>query len=89
MTTLSVHDLKLTPSQLRALHAKAKHNNQTPSEYVRRLIQRDLLASKSFDEILMPVRDGFRKSGISGDEFERLVTRARKAIHAKKKRGRR
>jgi hypothetical protein len=86
---MSIHDLGLKPGQLRALNAKARHNGQTAPEYVKHLVERDLLASKSFDEILKPVREGFQRSGMTSEELDGLVTKSRRAIHAKRNRGRR
>ena len=39
------------------------------------LIERDLLADGTFDEILKPVRDDFRKSGINEAELDAIVER--------------
>ncbi len=86
MTTLSFQDIGLKSSQLRAAEKKAKEQGKTLSEYVRSLIERDLLASRSFDEILKPVREGFKKSGMTEDELDALVSDARKNIHARNKR---
>ena len=55
-------------------------------EYLQSLIERDLLANKSFDQILKPVRAGFKSSGVTEDDLDALVSQARKAIHAKKHR---
>jgi hypothetical protein len=65
MSTLSFRDIGLKPSWLRAVQKKAKIAGATASDYLRALIERDLLADKTFDEILRPIREDFRKSKIS------------------------
>jgi len=59
------------------------------ADYVKRLIERDMLADRTFDEILMPVRADFRKSGITEDQLDKIVDRARKATRPKAWRARR
>jgi hypothetical protein len=48
--------------------------------YVERLIITDLLAAKSFDEILAPIRQTFRASGMTEDEAEALFAEARAEV---------
>jgi hypothetical protein len=88
MSSLSVQDLGLLPAQLRAVRKKAQHEGKTTPEYVRGLIEQDLLADKSFDEILRPIRDDFRKSGMTEAQLDELVDRARKATRVSPKRRR-
>jgi len=88
MSSLSVQDLGLLPAQLRAVQKKAKHDGKTAPEYVRGLIERDLLADKNFDEILRPIREDFRKRGITEAQLDELVDRARKSTRAGSKRRR-
>lgn len=45
--------------------------------YVERLITTDLLAAKSIDEILAPIRQTFHVSGMSEDEVAALFAEAR------------
>ena len=54
-----------------ALEQRARERGfANAKQYVERLIQTDLLAAKSFDEILAPIRQTFQKSGMSEDELE-------------------
>ncbi len=48
--------------------------------YVERLITTDLLAAKSFDEILAPIRQTFHASGMTEDEAETLFAEARAEV---------
>ena len=77
MTALSFQDIGLRPAQVRAIEKKAKHAGQTAPEYVRSLVEQDLLADKSFDEILRPIREDFRASGITVSQLDQIVHRAR------------
>jgi hypothetical protein len=79
MAIRSLQDIGLAPAQLRAVRKKAKHAGQTAPEYVRSLVERDLLADKSFDEILRPIREDFRKNGITERQLDEIVHRARHA----------
>ena len=50
------------------------------SKYVERLISTDLLAAKSFDDILAPIRKTFQESGMADDELEALFEEAREVL---------
>lgn len=86
---MSMDILGLRPTQLKALDKKARRTGKTSPEYVRWLIERDLLVDKSFDEILAPIREDFRRSGITEDELDRMVDRARGGIKRKRRAARR
>jgi hypothetical protein len=88
MTTTLLQNIGLRPSQWKAVEKKARDAGKTTREYVRQVIERDLLADKSFAEMLRPVRDDVRKSGISEDQLEDIVREARMA-HPKRRRARR
>ncbi|MEW6212625.1 MAG: hypothetical protein AB1631_30145 [Acidobacteriota bacterium] len=55
------------------------------SKYVERLIAADLLAAKSFDEILAPIRRTFQQTGMSEDELEALFAEAREEVYQEQK----
>ena len=77
MTSLLLQDIGLKPTQMKAVIRRAKKAGKTATEYVRSLVERDLNAGESFDEILRPIREGFRKSGVTEEELDELVNRAR------------
>ena len=83
MSSLAILDIDLKPALLKAIEKKAMHEGKTPPEYVRSLIERDLLADNTFDRILRPVRADFRKSGITEAQLDRIVERARTAASRK------
>ena len=55
------------------------------TKYVERLITTDLLAAKSFDEILAPIRQTFQESGMSEDELEALFEETREEVYQEQK----
>ena len=73
----------LRKRHFKAAAAKARALGMTPQAYIESLID---AAGMTFDEILAPVREDFRKSGMSEDELDDLVTTARKSIHRKSQR---
>jgi hypothetical protein len=89
MSPLLLHEIGLKPAVAKAAERKARDEGKTPPEYVRSLIERDLLADRSFDEILKPVRDDLRRSGVTEDELDMIVERARGAGDSKGRRTRR
>ena len=76
MSAALLQNVGLKPSLARAAKQKARREGKTPPEYVRSLIERDLLADKNFDEMLKPVRADFRSRGITEDELDQIVERA-------------
>jgi hypothetical protein len=89
MSSLSIQDLGLGPAQLRALDSKAKRQGKTRQAYVRSLVERDLLADKPFDEIVKPIREDFRRAGVTDAELDQIVDRARKATSTRRRGARR
>jgi hypothetical protein len=67
------------PAEAR-LKRRAAAAGKDPAAYARALIEREMLAGESFDEILRPIRKRFRDSGMSEGQLDHLVNRARKAV---------
>jgi hypothetical protein len=86
MSTVSFPKIGLKPTQARAAARRAKQAGKTPTEYLRCLVERDLLAGGSFDDVLRPVRSAFARSGMGEDELNQIVTRARRTIHGRVRR---
>lgn len=57
----------------KALGEKAQQKGKSPAALVRELIEVEVLAAPSFDEILAPVRQGFKESGMTGEEAETFL----------------
>jgi hypothetical protein len=69
-----------------ALEQRARERGFTDAKhYVERLIQTDLLAGKSFDEILAPIRQSFQEGEMSEDEITNLFEEAREEIYQERK----
>jgi hypothetical protein len=79
MTSLLLQDIGLKPAHLKAIKKKARAAGTTAPEYVRSLIERELLSDKSFDDILRPVREDFRKAAVTETQLDGIVERARDA----------
>ncbi|HWE95578.1 MAG TPA: hypothetical protein VG269_16555 [Tepidisphaeraceae bacterium] len=86
MTSLLLQDIGLKPAHLKAIQKKARDAGTTAPEYVRSLIERELLSDKSFDEILRPVRDDFKKAGVTEAQLDGIVERARHAAQPRPRR---
>ncbi len=84
MQTSSLEINGIQPETLKALNKRAQQRGKTPSDYVRELIEIDLLASRPFAEILVPIREDFRKSGMSENEFDALIEKERQALWEEK-----
>lgn len=54
-------------------------------DYVKKLIEEDSNKPKTLDEIFAPVRQEFKESGMTEDEFDDLIYQARREVYAEKK----
>ena len=67
----------LDEKHFQAATEKARSLGTTPERYIQSLID---AADLTFDEILAPVREGFRQSGTTEEELDDVVNRARTVI---------
>lgn len=70
-TTLEITDIPL--EIFKALGEKARQKGKSPAALVRELIEVEVLAAQSFDEILAPIRQGFKESGMTGEQAEAFL----------------
>lgn len=69
-----------------ALEERARERGYSDvNQYIERLVTTDLLAAKSFDEILAPIRKTFQESGMPEDELETLFEEAREEVYQERK----
>ena len=69
-----------------ALEQRAhKRGYNDVKRYVERLITADLLAAKSFDEILAPIRQTFQAGKQSEAEWDALFEEAREEVYQERK----
>ncbi len=64
-----------------ALEQLGKNNGKTGEEFARMLIEAALLAQQPFKIILAPIRQGFEDSGMSEDDLDAIVERAREDFY--------
>ena len=79
--TVAVEITGLRLETLNALTAKAREAGKTVEEYLRNVIEADVLADKQFSEILEPIRQSFEQSGMSEEELDALFEEAREAVY--------
>ena len=88
MATSTLQFPRLARLKLAALRRRAKRDGLTPEQYVKRLIEDDLKAdaarNSTFDEVSKPFREALQ--GISEEEFNALVDKARGPRHPKRAR---
>ena len=80
MPGMSTHAVTLEEKYFRVVKEKARALGKTPEQYLQALIDAD---SRSFDDILKPVRRGFDK--MSDKETDSLIERAQKFARRKRK----
>ncbi len=81
-------ELKITVSEqaTAALEQRARERGCSDvNKYVERLIATDLLAAKSFDEILAPIRRTFQDSEMSEDDLDAFFEEAREEVYQERK----
>ena len=87
--------ISLSPEVEEAVKSQATKEGKPLADYVESLVEEgsrrrdriDLLAEKSFDEILAPFRQSVEDSGMSDEALDALFTEARKgASRARKER---
>ncbi len=57
------------------------HGNKSAAEYARVVLEAKILAQNPFREILAPVREGFSESGMTDEELDALVEKAREDFY--------
>jgi hypothetical protein len=85
MTASTLQTLGLKPATLRAVERNAKRSGKTTPQYVRYLIERGVLADQSFDEILRPIRADVKKKGLTEEQVDQIVGRARRATSRRRR----
>ena len=65
--------LSLTPEEERMLVARAAEKGQDVTNYLRALVAEDLKQSPTLSQILAPIHEDFRKSGMTDQELDALL----------------
>jgi hypothetical protein len=74
----------LPPGTKDALSELGKSSGKSAEDYLRMLIEAEILSQRPFREILAPVRQDFRDSGMTEDELDALVESERQAMWEEK-----
>jgi hypothetical protein len=64
-----------------AIRELSQSKRKSADEYLRTLIEAELLSQQTFAEILAPIREGFRKSGMTEEQLDALFEEARQKVH--------
>lgn len=64
-----------------ALEQISRDRGKSSEELMREMIQAEIQAASSFDEILAPIRQGFKESGLSEAELDGLFEEAREEVY--------
>jgi hypothetical protein len=84
--------IDLSPDEERRLHERASQLGQDLTGYLQQLIREDLGVApprrgRTLAEILAPVHEDFRKSGMTEDELNGLLKEALEESRAERRRG--
>lgn len=84
--------VELSPDEERRLQERAAQLGQDVTAYIQRLIREDLKGGSSaqcrtFAEILAPVHEDFRKSGMTEGELDTLLGEALRESRAEREEG--
>lgn len=63
-----------------AIRELSQSKGKGADEYLRTLIEAEL-SQQTFAQILAPIREGFRKSGMTEEQFDALFEEARQKVH--------
>ena len=71
----------LPPGTSEAIEELGRRKGKSAEEYLRMLIEAEILSEQSFSEILAPIRKSFRESGMTEEQLEALFEDARDKVH--------
>ena len=71
----------LPPGTKKAIEALSQSKGKSAEEYLRMLIEAEILSEQTFTEILAPIRESFRESGMSEQQLDALLEDARDKVH--------
>jgi hypothetical protein len=84
--------IELRPDEERELRELARASGRDLSEYVHQLLTEHLrsgrtpkVASKTFDEILAPIREGWQQSGMTEEEITALFEETRDEVRQERR----
>ena len=63
-----------------AIEELGRRKGKSAEEYLRMLIEAEILSEQSFSEILAPIRQSFRESGMTEEQLDALLGDAREKV---------
>jgi hypothetical protein len=82
--TESIEISGLPPGTTEAIQELSRIKGTSPGEYLRILIEAEILSEQSFSEILAPIRQSFRDSGMTEAQLEELFKDALEKVRREK-----
>jgi plasmid stability protein len=79
--TESIEIAGLPPGTKKAIEALSQSKGKSAEDYLRMLIEAEILSEQTFSEILAPIRQSFRESGMSEQQLDALFEDARDKVH--------
>jgi hypothetical protein len=76
--------IDLPPELEQVLRQQAARKNQDVTTFVLQAVQEKIARSQTFDEICAPFAEAVAASGISDEEFDRLIEEAREEVWKEK-----
>ncbi|HEY3135316.1 MAG TPA: hypothetical protein VGL29_04635 [Blastocatellia bacterium] len=78
--------ISIPPEMQDKLEQRAIESGQDVTEYIEKLIEKDLTGLVSLRDLYAPVRRQIQQSGISEDELDALIEKAREEAYQERKR---
>jgi hypothetical protein len=78
--TETIEITELPEGTREAIRELSETKGKSPDEYLRTLIEAELLSQQPFAQILAPVREEFRTSGMTEEQLDKLFNHARKKV---------
>ncbi|MDX2034144.1 MAG: hypothetical protein SF339_25945 [Blastocatellia bacterium] len=75
--TLELTITGLPEGTIFALEEAGRKSGKSLEAYLRGLIEAELLSQKTFSEILAPIREEFRETRLTEEEFDEIIERER------------
>jgi len=64
-----------------AIKELSRSKGKSAEDYLRTLIEAEILSELTFAEILAPIREAFRRSGMTEEQLDALFEEARQKVH--------
>ena len=82
--TESIEITGLPQGTKEAIEELSRSKGKSAEDYLRMLIEAEVLSEQSFSEILAPIRQSFRESGMTGEQLDALLEDAREKVQREK-----